>query len=190
MEDGYLVGSRGSVGSSLVATLLNITEVNPLPPHYYCENHDFTALKLTQEEIAEFGQTSQQMKFEEVLNSVESGYDLPDRKCPICKAPLKKDGHSIPFETFLGFKGDKIPDIDLNFSGDYQATAHEYVRELLGEDFTFRAGTIGTVAARTAYGYVKRFIEDHELEVRDAQVNRLAKRLREYDVQQDNILEG
>ena len=115
LEDGYLVGSRGSVGSSLVATLLNITEVNPLPPHYYCENHDFTALKLTQEEIAEFGQTSQQMKFEEVLNSVESGYDLPDRKCPICKAPLKKDGHSIPFETFLGFKGDKIPDIDLNF---------------------------------------------------------------------------
>lgn len=177
LEDGYLVGSRGSVGSSLVATLLNITEVNPLPPHYYCENHDFTALKLTQEEIAEFGQTSQQMKFEEVLNSVESGYDLPDRKCPICKAPLKKDGHSIPFETFLGFKGDKIPDIDLNFSGDYQATAHEYVRELLGEDFTFRAGTIGTVAARTAYGYVKRFIEDHELEVRDAQVNRLAKKV-------------
>ena len=90
LEDGYLVGSRGSVGSSLVATLLKITEVNPLPPHYYCENHDFTALKLTQNEILEFGQSREQMKFEEVLNSVESGYDLPDRKCPICKAPLKK----------------------------------------------------------------------------------------------------
>lgn len=177
LEDGYLVGSRGSVGSSLVATLLKITEVNPLPPHYYCENHDFTALKLTQNEILEFGQSREQMKFEEVLNSVESGYDLPDRKCPICKAPLKKDGHSIPFETFLGFKGDKIPDIDLNFSGDYQATAHEYVRELLGEDFTFRAGTIGTVAERTAFGYVKGFIEANEYEIRGAQKDRLAKKL-------------
>ena len=142
LEDGYLVGSRGSVGSSLVATLLNVTEVNPLPPHYYCSNHCFTAIKMTQEEIFEFGQTREQMKFDKIINGVESGYDLPDKRCPVCGAKLNKDGHNIPFETFLGFKGDKVPDIDLNFSGDYQSIAHEYVRELLGEDFTFRAGTI------------------------------------------------
>ncbi|MGI6787088.1 MAG: PolC-type DNA polymerase III [Acholeplasmataceae bacterium] len=177
LEDGYLVGSRGSVGSSLVATLLNVTEVNPLPPHYYCSNHCFTAIKMTQEEIFEFGQTREQMKFDKIINGVESGYDLPDKRCPVCGAKLNKDGHNIPFETFLGFKGDKVPDIDLNFSGDYQSIAHEYVRELLGEDFTFRAGTIQKVAERNAYGYVKRFIEDHELEIRDAQINRLAKKI-------------
>ncbi len=177
LEDGYLVGSRGSVGSSLVATLLNITEVNPLPPHYYCPNHDFTALKLTQEEVQEFGQTRDQIKFDEIINGVESGYDLPDMKCPVCGAQLEKDGHNIPFETFLGFKGDKVPDIDLNFSGDYQAIAHEYVRELLGEDFTFRAGTISTVAERTAFGYVRGFIESNGLELRDAQISRLAKKI-------------
>ena len=177
LEDGYLVGSRGSVGSSLVATLLDVTEVNPLPPHYYCPNHDFTAIKMTQEEVSEFGQTKDQIKFESIINGYESGFDLPNKKCPVCGSQLKKDGHNIPFETFLGFKGDKVPDIDLNFSGDYQPLAHDYVRELLGEDFTFRAGTISKVAARNAYGYVKRFIETHGLEVRAAQINRLASKI-------------
>ena len=177
LEDGYLVGSRGSVGSSLVATLLNITEVNPLPPHYYCPNHDFQVFKLTQEQTSLYPQTKEQIKFKEIVKKVESGYDLPNKKCPICQTPLKKDGQDIPFETFLGFKGDKVPDIDLNFSGDYQATAHDYVRELLGEDFTFRAGTIQTVAERIAFGYVKGYTEDNNLALRKAQINRLAKKI-------------
>lgn len=177
LEDGYIVGSRGSVGSSLVATLLKITEVNPLPPHYYCPNHDFIAFKMTNEEISEYGQTKEQLKFEEIMNKVDSGYDLPNKKCPVCQAQLKKDGHNIPFETFLGFKGDKIPDIDLNFSGDYQATAHEYVRELLGEDYTFRAGTISKVAERNAFGYVKGYLEDNNLDLRKAQIRRLARKI-------------
>ncbi len=177
LDDGYLVGSRGSVGSSLVATLLGITEVNPLPPHYYCPNHDFSVFKLTKEEYSLYPQTKEQIKFQEIVSKVESGYDLPNKKCPICGKPLKKDGQNIPFETFLGFKGDKVPDIDLNFSGDYQSTAHDYVRELLGEDFTFRAGTIQTVAERNAYGYVKGYTEENDLQLRNAQINRLAKKV-------------
>ncbi|MDX9692476.1 MAG: PolC-type DNA polymerase III, partial [Acholeplasmataceae bacterium] len=130
LDEGYLVGSRGSVGSSLVATLLDITEVNPLKPHYVCPNGDFTVFHLTEDEIHQYGLTMEQKEFQSIIKNYQAGYDLPDKNCPICGAKLKKDGHDIPFETFLGFDGDKVPDIDLNFSGDYQSKAHTYVREL------------------------------------------------------------
>lgn len=177
LDDGYLVGSRGSVGSSLVATLLDITEVNPLKPHYRCSHGDFTVFHLTDEEVLHYGLTPEQKAFQPFMKGIQSGYDLPTKKCPICGQPLYKDGHDIPFETFLGFDGDKVPDIDLNFSGDYQATAHAYVRELIGEDHTFRAGTIQTVAERNAYGYVKGYLEDKNIQVRNAQIERLASKI-------------
>lgn len=177
LDDGYLVGSRGSVGSSLVATLLDITEVNPLKPHYRCPNRDFTVFHLTEEERLKYGLTPEQEAFQPFFKDVQCGYDLPTKKCPICGQTLTKDGHDIPFETFLGFNGDKVPDIDLNFSGDYQAKAHAYVRELIGKDHTFRAGTIQTVAERNAFGYVKGYLEDKNLIKRPAQIARLAKRI-------------
>lgn len=177
LDDGYLVGSRGSVGSSLVATLLDITEVNPLKPHYRCPQGDFTVFHLTDEEVLHYGLSPEQKAFQSFMNNIQSGYDLPNKVCPICGQTLIKDGHDIPFETFLGFDGDKVPDIDLNFSGDYQAIAHAYVRELIGEDHTFRAGTIQTVAERNAYGYVKGYLEDKNIQVRNAQIERLASKI-------------
>ncbi len=168
LDDGYLVGSRGSVGSSLVATFMDITEVNPLPPHYVCPKCHFSAFKKTDEEKAMYPSSEFEVKNQKLLDRTDCGWDLPDQVCPVCNTPLRKDGHDIPFETFLGFKGDKVPDIDLNFSGDYQGQVHEYIRKLFGHNYAFRAGTIGTCAAKTAYAMVRDFYEKQNNALRDA----------------------
>lgn len=155
LDDGYLVGSRGSVGSSFVATMCQITEVNPLPAHYRCSNCKYSEFKET--------------------GAIASGYDLPDQDCPHCGQALIKDGQDIPFATFMGFEGDKEPDIDLNFSGEYQPVIHRYTEEVFGKGYVFRAGTVTGLADKTAFGFVKGFMDDKGIKLRQAEISRLVK---------------
>ena len=177
-DAGYVVGSRGSVGSSIVATFMNITEVNGLPPHYYCPHCHFVAIKYSDEEKKIYERSEAQLTFEKALQEADTGFDLEEAVCPICGKPLKRNGVDIPFETFLGSKTDvKVPDIDLNFSGEFQAKAHEFCRTLFGVDHAFRTGTISTIADKTAYGYVKNFFERRGKQARQAEISLLADKI-------------
>ncbi|NBH12874.1 PolC-type DNA polymerase III [Lachnospiraceae bacterium] len=158
-EDGYLVGSRGSVGSSFVATMSGITEVNPLAPHYYCKNCHYS--DFDSKEVRSY--------------AGRAGCDMPDKNCPVCGEPLVKEGFDIPFETFLGFKGNKEPDIDLNFSGEYQSKAHAYCEVIFGYGQTYRAGTIGTLADKTAFGYIKNYYEERGMRKRNCEIDRIVQ---------------
>ena len=158
-DDGYLVGSRGSVGSSFAATMSGITEVNPLQAHYLCSNCKYS--DFDSDEVKEY--------------SGRGGCDMPDKLCPVCGKPLTKEGFDIPFETFLGFKGNKEPDIDLNFSGEYQSKAHKYTEIIFGEGQTYKAGTIGTLADKTAFGYIKNYYEERGIHKRDCEINRIVE---------------
>ena len=160
-DDGYIVGSRGSVGSSLVATFMNITEVNPLPPHYICPNCKKCLFDIDGEPLEK---------------TYGSGFDMPDLKCE-CGTMMNKQGQNIPFQTFLGFKAEKTPDIDLNFSGEYQAEAHKYTRVLFGDEYVYRAGTVTTIAEKTAYGFVLKYLEDRNQTRRRVEIERLAENI-------------
>ncbi len=177
-EDGYLVGSRGSVGSSFAATMSGITECNPLAPHYYCGKCKSSFFE-KEYRVPEGTDLEQVKKIQEIIRKEKEeggiGFDLPDMTCPHCGEKLKKDGLEIPFETFLGFGGTKEPDIDLNFSGEYQANAHAYTEVMFGKGHTFRAGTITGVADKTAFGYVKNYFDDHNEVKRTAEIDRIAR---------------
>ncbi len=160
-EDGYLVGSRGSVGSSFVATMAGITEVNPLAPHYYCKKCHYCDFE--SEEVRTYADAGR------------AGCDMPDKNCPVCNEPLMKEGFDIPFETFLGFKGNKEPDIDLNFSGEYQSKAHAYCEVIFGYGQTYRAGTIGTLADKTAFGYIRNYYEERGVRKRNCEIDRIVQ---------------
>ena len=159
-KEGYLVGSRGSVGSSFVAAMMNITEINPLPAHYLCEKCKTSLFEIDGKDLSE---------------DYTSGYDLPDMNCPNCNEKMNKEGQDMPFATFLGFNADKVPDIDLNFSGDNQASAHEYTKVLFGPDNVYRAGIVSTVADKTAYGFVKGYCEDKNISMKGVEIERLSK---------------
>ena len=176
-ENGYVVGSRGSVGSSFVATMMGITEVNPLKPHYICPKCHYSAFKFNDQDKKLYGKQDIPEYVQNELDSVDCGFDLHQINCPICKEVMNKGGIDIAFQTFLGFDGDKVPDIDLNFSGEYQERAHLFCREMFGIDNSFRAGTVSSVADKTAYGFVKGYIERKGGKFRQAEISRIAEEI-------------